>query len=67
MLVGIHISPNNSFVSISRAYNHVTDRTTITIPELSPGEGVMLKVVRSNSTLLRCGTDHENLITYNGK
>lgn len=65
--VDTYTSPNNSFATINSTYNHVTDRTAITIPELGPGEGVMLKVVKSNSTLLRCGTNNENLITYNGK
>ncbi|MEY8761287.1 hypothetical protein [Chryseobacterium tongliaoense] len=65
--VDTYTSPNNSFVTINRTYNHVVDRTTITIPELGPGEGVMLKVIKSNPTLLRCGADNENLISYNGK
>ncbi|MBK1898094.1 FG-GAP-like repeat-containing protein [Chryseobacterium paridis] len=63
--VDSYVSPNNSFVTINRTFNHVTNKTTITIPELGPGEGVMLKVVQLNSTLLRCGVNTENLITLN--
>ncbi|WP_418121695.1 FG-GAP-like repeat-containing protein [Chryseobacterium sp. PTM-20240506] len=63
--VDSYVSPNNSFSSINRTFNHVTNKTTITIPELMPGEGVMLKVVQLNSTVLRCGIDADNLITLN--
>ena len=64
--VDTYTSPNNSFTTIPRVYNMFTDVTTITIPELAPGEGVMLKVVKHNSATLRCeDVNNENLITYN--
>lgn len=44
--VDSYVSPNNSFVAIPRNYNTFNNTTTINIPELSPGEGVMIKVIR---------------------
>lgn len=44
--VDSYASPDNSFVIIPKIYNISDNTTTISIPELSPGEGVMLKVIR---------------------
>lgn len=44
--VDSYVSPNNSFVMIPKIYNESNNTTTISIPELAPGEGVMLKVIR---------------------
>lgn len=44
--VDSYISPNNSFGTIPKLFNTVTNTTTITIPELLPGEGVMLKLIK---------------------
>lgn len=63
--VDTYTSPNNSFVTINRTFNQVTNTTTITIPELKPGEGIMLKVKRNLLNSSRCNINTENLITLN--
>ncbi|ASK30733.1 hypothetical protein CEY12_11665 [Chryseobacterium sp. T16E-39] len=63
--VDTYISPNNGFVTINRTLNHVTNITTITIPELKPGEGVMLKVKQSLLNKSNCDVNTENLMTLN--
>jgi hypothetical protein len=63
--VDTYTSPNSSFVTINRTFNHVTNITTVTIPELKPGEGIMLKVKRNLLNSSRCNINTENLITLN--
>ncbi|MBF6609812.1 MAG: VCBS repeat-containing protein [Chryseobacterium sp.] len=46
--VNSYTSPNNAFTTIGKTYNNSTNTTSIIIPELFPGEGVMLKVLKRN-------------------
>jgi len=50
--VDSYISPNAGFIGITRVYDQSTNTTTINIPELLPGEGVMIRLIKRDLVIV---------------